>query len=168
MLAKRGAARVIVFCNKIESCRDVENHLRRSDGSDKKYRVSPVGENVWKGQGGRVGGGGSACALLTCLLPLSPDCSSTALPAHLPYLLPCFFICLPFPPACSCSSPSPLPADHPQVAVYHEAIRADLRTEALSTFLQPVKAGELPVVLVATDRMSRGEAQALAARHSHA
>lgn len=51
--------------------------------------------------------------------------------------------------------------------MYHEAIRADLRTDALSTFLQPVKPGELPVVLVATDRMSRGEAQACAASHSH-
>ena len=80
VLSRRGAARVLVFCNKIETCRSVENHLRRADRDGSRFKV----------------------------------------------------------------------------LVYHEAIRDELRAGFLNSFLQPVKPKELPVVLVATDRMSRG------------
>jgi hypothetical protein len=39
VLSRRGAARVLVFCNKIETCRVVENHLLRSDRQGSKYKV---------------------------------------------------------------------------------------------------------------------------------
>ena len=39
VLSRRGAARVLVFCNKIETCRMVENHLARSDRLGSKYKV---------------------------------------------------------------------------------------------------------------------------------
>jgi hypothetical protein len=42
LVERRGSARTIVFCNKIESCRDVENHLRRQDPGQAKYRWSWV------------------------------------------------------------------------------------------------------------------------------
>ncbi len=80
VLSRRGAARVLVFCNKIETCRSVENHLRRADRDGSRFKV----------------------------------------------------------------------------LVYHEAIRDELRAGFLNSFLQPIKPKELPVVLVATDRMSRG------------
>ena len=35
------AARTIVFCNKIDACRDVENYLRREDPQEEKYRWGP-------------------------------------------------------------------------------------------------------------------------------
>ena len=43
VLSRRGAARVLVFCNKIETCRVVENHLARSDRLGSKYKVSRGG-----------------------------------------------------------------------------------------------------------------------------
>lgn len=43
-----------------------------------------------------------------------------------------------------------------QVLVYHEAIRDDLRAKALNTWLAPPTAGEQPMILVCTDRTSRG------------
>jgi ATP-dependent RNA helicase DDX18/HAS1 len=42
------------------------------------------------------------------------------------------------------------------VHAYHEAIRDDARTAALSAWLAPPRAGEPPSVLVCTDRTSRG------------
>ena len=39
VLSRRGAARVLIFCNKIETCRVVENHLARSDRLGSKYKV---------------------------------------------------------------------------------------------------------------------------------
>jgi len=80
VLSRKNADRVLIFCNKIETCRSVENHLMRTDRQGKKYKV----------------------------------------------------------------------------LVYHEAIRDELRASNLNTFLQPIKEGEAPVILVATDRMSRG------------
>ena len=78
-LDRRGSARTLIFCNKIETCRSVENHLKRMDKQGKS-----------------------------------------------------------------------------KVIVYHEAIREEVRVESLNSFLQPVKTGEAPMILVATDRMSRG------------
>lgn len=43
-----------------------------------------------------------------------------------------------------------------QVLVYHEAIRDELRSRALNTWLAPPTAGEQPMILVCTDRTSRG------------
>jgi len=43
-----------------------------------------------------------------------------------------------------------------QVLVYHEAIRDELRSAALNTWLAPPTASEPPMVLVCTDRTSRG------------
>eukprot|EP00198_Chlamydomonas_reinhardtii_P001248 XP_001690583.1 DEAD/DEAH box helicase-related protein [Chlamydomonas reinhardtii] len=40
------AARTIVFCNKIDACRDVENYLRREDPQEEKYRVLPYHEAI--------------------------------------------------------------------------------------------------------------------------
>ncbi len=36
-LQRRDAARVLVFCNKIETCRRVENHLRRTDREGRRW-----------------------------------------------------------------------------------------------------------------------------------
>lgn len=44
----------------------------------------------------------------------------------------------------------------PQVLVYHEAIREELRSAALNTWLAPPRDREQPMVLVCTDRTSRG------------
>eukprot|EP00955_Chlamydomonas_euryale_P042364 352281-Chlamydomonas_euryale.AAC.2 len=41
VLKRRGADRVIVFCNKIENCRSVENHLRRSVMKGLSHKVRP-------------------------------------------------------------------------------------------------------------------------------
>ena len=38
-LRQHGAARALVFCNKIENCRTVENHLRRADPYEEHYKV---------------------------------------------------------------------------------------------------------------------------------
>lgn len=43
-----------------------------------------------------------------------------------------------------------------QVLVYHEAIREELRSAALNTWLAAPTANEPPMVLVCTDRTSRG------------
>ncbi|PNH11413.1 DEAD-box ATP-dependent RNA helicase 50 [Tetrabaena socialis] len=78
LLERHGAARTMVFCNKIESCRDVENHLKRVDPLQKRYRVLPYHEAIrdelradnmaeflrpldrkQQQQGGQEGGGGA-------------------------------------------------------------------------------------------------------------
>lgn len=40
LLARHRAKRVMVFCNKIESCREVENHLKRQDPNGEMFKVS--------------------------------------------------------------------------------------------------------------------------------
>jgi hypothetical protein len=40
VLAKHRSARTIIFCNKIESCRSVENHLTRRDRHQQSYRCA--------------------------------------------------------------------------------------------------------------------------------
>ena len=72
---------------------------------------------------------------------------------------------------CHVSQVEPLRSRHSsfalvQVLAYHEAIRDEVRSANLDTFLRPVRrrsgaaAGEadaeVPIVMVATDRMSRG------------
>jgi hypothetical protein len=53
-----------------------------------------------------------------------------------------------------------------QVLAYHEAIRDEVRSSNLNTFLRPIRkagsdsSGELPIVMVATDRLSRGRSNA--------
>ncbi len=39
-LAAHGAQRVVVFCNKIETCRVVENGLKRAEKDERRYEVS--------------------------------------------------------------------------------------------------------------------------------
>lgn len=81
MLDKRAAKRAMVFCNKIETCRVVENHLKRTDRSGARHTVLP----------------------------------------------------------------------------YHEAITDASRRVNLTSFLNPISSpNELPVVMVCTDRVSRG------------
>ncbi|KXZ46522.1 hypothetical protein GPECTOR_43g959 [Gonium pectorale] len=46
LLERHRAPRTIVFCNKIDSCRDVENFLKRTDPKEAKYRVLPYHEAV--------------------------------------------------------------------------------------------------------------------------
>ncbi|KAG2448777.1 hypothetical protein HYH02_006129 [Chlamydomonas schloesseri] len=46
VLDRHKAARTMVFCNKIDACRDVENYLRREDPQQKKYRVLPYHEAI--------------------------------------------------------------------------------------------------------------------------
>ncbi len=107
MLARRGAARALVFCNKIETCRAVENHLlRTSERQQQKYKVR------------------------LCRTAHARIISRRHTSAQ-------------------------------QVLVYHEAIRDELRASNLEAFLmKPLSVAgqaEVPVVMVATDRMSRGK-----------
>ena len=46
VLAKHKAKRVIVFCNKIEICREVENHLNRADKQESLYKVVAFHEAI--------------------------------------------------------------------------------------------------------------------------
>ena len=50
----------------------------------------------------------------------------------------------------------PLPSLRYTVLAFHEAIRPDLRPELLNKFLAPVAPGSQPMVMVCTDRTSRG------------
>ncbi|GIL71807.1 hypothetical protein Vretifemale_2275 [Volvox reticuliferus] len=46
LLERHRALRTIVFCNKIDACRDVENFLARADPHQRKYRVLPYHEAI--------------------------------------------------------------------------------------------------------------------------
>ncbi|GIL45873.1 hypothetical protein Vafri_3002 [Volvox africanus] len=46
LLERHRALRTIVFCNKIDACRDVENFLARADPQQRKYRVLPYHEAI--------------------------------------------------------------------------------------------------------------------------
>ncbi|GLI63965.1 hypothetical protein VaNZ11_007133, partial [Volvox africanus] len=46
LLDRHRALRTIVFCNKIDACRDVENFLARADPQQRKYRVLPYHEAI--------------------------------------------------------------------------------------------------------------------------
>jgi hypothetical protein len=41
VITRRGADRVLVFCNKIDTCRRVENHLKRSVVKGMHHKVRP-------------------------------------------------------------------------------------------------------------------------------
>jgi superfamily II DNA/RNA helicase len=103
-LDRHRAQRVIVFCNKIEACRAVENHLNRRHG-----RPVPGQQPPQRQQDGFGGGGGTG--------PL-------------------------------------------EVYAYHEGVREASRQHALHAFLAPAPPAGAPsgrpVVLVCTDRTSRG------------
>ena len=125
-LDRHRAQRVIIFCNKIEACRAVENHLNRRHGRPPPavvqqqqvqqqpswQRQQQQQQQQQEQQQGSSGGGGEA------------------------------------------------PLD---VHAYHEGVKEASRQRALSAFLSPVlpaaaagtSAGK-PVVLVCTDRTSRG------------
>jgi hypothetical protein len=53
-LERHQAQRVVVFCNKIEACRAVENHLRRHHGRPPpQQQQQGQGQQQWRGQGGQ-------------------------------------------------------------------------------------------------------------------
>ncbi|MEW5304328.1 MAG: hypothetical protein WDW36_006945 [Sanguina aurantia] len=79
-MVRHQSRRILVFCNKIDSCREVENFLKRQDPGQAKYRV----------------------------------------------------------------------------LAFHEAIRPQVRQQALEALLIPPEEDEPPLVLVCTDRTSRG------------
>lgn len=112
-----------VFCNKIDTCRLVENHLNRQ--AEKGGRAPLVGDPL--------AGGGSASGH-----PAAAWRGNSAVhPAHAMSLVT----------ACCCC---------PQVLPFHEAIRDGLRDQALTRFLAPTSPSQPPLVLVCTDRTSRG------------
>ncbi|GFR42534.1 hypothetical protein Agub_g3439 [Astrephomene gubernaculifera] len=46
LLSRHAAPRTLVFCNKIPTCREVENFLARADPKQRKYRILPYHEAI--------------------------------------------------------------------------------------------------------------------------
>lgn len=126
MLAAAGPRpRTLVFCNKIDGCRDVENHLMRRDPDQERYRVFPFHEAI------RDELRNTALAAFLAPLPVKASGSGHGLGANR---------------ARRESGRGWGPADSDD---------EDGPTEQ-SRVAEPRDLSALPVILVATDRTSRG------------